>query len=1163
MSASVVARVPRQTAVPTVCTDVATPIWLRCDCDTVHPLGGLFVMFRPLAAEPGSRVAVFRDAIAADEADGALHLTARPFLLGVTDSLGWIVPLTGESAAAGRVPDSHKFLLDHEYEFYFIHHPSRAEAERIAALMHVGDESFGAPSRLRVERVGRDAGVRVPVAPERFIPRGPVRYGEWTLHGESALNACKPLHKHVRKLQDDLGRLRYVIGGPTPYTPVARKKPGTGEAKREPLDGWFSEQTLNAVYGFQRDARRGRAFCLSRSPTTPGDYLVGEERAVDGPTPVAEDGVVDNSTADAIGAWIDAHRRRPGRILVPVRANDCWMRDDVAPRFIAWDRIARALGAPGGVVPGSSFRSIYDALDGAKPGKAVKSLHKTGAAVDLAMSNFVPNETLFPVSVSREGGARTRWRLHLEASHPAFALGAPRACADAIIASLIPLRDAALSWETAVSRRIAGEIITALQTNPSEALDAIYDDSTAPWSFDPMDPEGGHALPLRRAPAGSRLLDLTRLAARCDLTGIGALSTWLGGTNVRGSESGKIVEALEACVKGNLPAAWEVVVGPDQKGAAAVAASWKQVDGAFLRAWHTKLQELLPARPASSANPTHAPLRRAGFRVSALLSARPDAPHHAQLIALLNAHPNRQFTGAIEGHAFTGSGSDWVRRLQAAIEGLNAARPALATDAAKGTARADLARAVVEIDPDVRVAAAGPSSGPWVIPPKSTVTLPKAGDSRSAEWWHFQATDAGSPWFSALRELGWHDELLLEGRVPALHGRRGLGYPPGNVVVSRIGLRGEAHCCRPLWFEAGVESRDPKKPLLKDEPRIRNALRWEVVDLDGAPVETERWTARAGRLDLGKVPLTWGGRRLTVRAFYDDEAEDQARLMVNISDEGIERFIALIAKLERAFPAWGVTEVTDRLRHVAYYDNAFWRTMLDTDEAPELSRARFIASPHFSRADRDELARLVNHTPAGGTGAEVTCADAWGQRIAVGHVITGISAGLHRNTNRLFSGLDNLYAVTLAGDLGQSASRVADGRSTQYIAEDFRLTEASSAELVGDIDGLLLGDGASPNATLSAMLHEYYCPRGPGEARHRFARLEAQMAAAPGVLEHQTAAFANWYSTNEHRIAPVLALRVLPSHVTRVLALFRVWFARQKELEANYTAIDFQGAFKE
>jgi hypothetical protein len=120
--------------------------------------------------------------------------------------------------------------------------------------------------------------------------------------------------------------------------------------------------------------------------------------------------------------------------------------------------------------------------------------------------------------------------------------------------------------------------------------------------------------------------------------------------------------------------------------------------------------------------------------------------------------------------------------------------------------------------------------------------------------------------------------------------------------------------------------------------------------------------------------------------------------------------------------------------------------------------------------------------------------------------------------------MDNLYATTIAGDLGQMAGFAHHRKAKNYIGPG---TDATDAELVGDIDGFLIGSNiglytrgrslsktGEGSARLSELLHEYYCVSkragAPSNtAADRFARFSLQSRT---TLQDQTQRFATNYA---------------------------------------------------
>jgi hypothetical protein len=251
----------------------------------------------------------------------------------------------------------------------------------------------------------------------------------------------------------------------------------------------------------------------------------------------------------------------------------------------------------------------------------------------------------------------------------------------------------------------------------------------------------------------------------------------------------------------------------------------------------------------------------------------------------------------------------------------------------------------------------------------------------------------------------------------------------------------------------------------------------------------------------------------------------------------VARFIFRVRELEAANPAWTGVNVLDCLRRVAGYDDLKFRTMYGGD--PPLPRGRAL-TPARLRGDLERYTSHRGNTAANETG--IARERGWSAHaVAMGHVLTGISGGLHRKKSMDFpylyakaSGrswtdqqkakagghkLDNLYAVTLAGDLGQSAYMVNEGKQTSYIGYG---TEATYAEIVGDMDGMnialnlrhLTGGKslrAANGARLSEVLLAYYCSRTSSKV-NRTNRFRTFIGWGYGKLETETHHFAVNYA---------------------------------------------------
>lgn len=262
-------------------------------------------------------------------------------------------------------------------------------------------------------------------------------------------------------------------------------------------------------------------------------------------------------------------------------------------------------------------------------------------------------------------------------------------------------------------------------------------------------------------------------------------------------------------------------------------------------------------------------------------------------------------------------------------------------------------------------------------------------------------------------------------------------------------------------------------------------------------------------------------------------------------------YIALVQKVERAYPKWTPDEVLAALRRIAGCDAVLFRVLFATQEGSAI----YAGDGGLTCGDLCDLAAMSAHR---GTGGVVY--DAWHGEVAIGHVLCGITAGLHRNVNvglvgsplivtgvQLLAGLtlDNLYATTIAGDLGQSAVLVHLGQQPSLLGPQ---SEATDAELIGDIDGFVLGtSGALAGRRISDILTAYYSAAPPsGNAvhfSHRF-RLFAPTLSSP-ALDDQTRRFARAYMAIQ---APTQVAASI-GEIATVLGLFRSWYARQLSAE--------------
>jgi hypothetical protein len=202
--------------------------------------------------------------------------------------------------------------------------------------------------------------------------------------------------------------------------------------------------------------------------------------------------------------------------------------------------------------------------------------------------------------------------------------------------------------------------------------------------------------------------------------------------------------------------------------------------------------------------------------------------------------------------------------------------------------------------------------------------------------------------------------------------------------------------------------------------------------------------------------------------------------------------------------------------------------------------------------------------------------DISGQYLAMGHVMTGISGGLHRKKNYdptlqkrvvqtdigpmllpdLGAGenVDNLYATTLAGDFGQSNVLVNERKQIGYVGPG---TEATSAELTGDIDGLVIGEALSESGylkkwsdtkALSDFIEQYY----RSDYKNRFAKA-AKLDQS--YLQDQTKRFAKNYAYRDSKMEGMFTDAGNVSEAS--FEQYASWLAKTKTGESKKPPPDF------
>jgi hypothetical protein len=264
------------------------------------------------------------------------------------------------------------------------------------------------------------------------------------------------------------------------------------------------------------------------------------------------------------------------------------------------------------------------------------------------------------------------------------------------------------------------------------------------------------------------------------------------------------------------------------------------------------------------------------------------------------------------------------------------------------------------------------------------------------------------------------------------------------------------------------------------------------------------------------------------------------------------RYITLLRNVEAQYPNRTTSRLLDSLRALAGIDTDQFRTLLNTQPADGIQRG----SRRLPGADFDELEDFNFHDIRNNREIGLAIDKSTNRSVAMSHVVAGLCGGIHRPepTNRTqvgpidipfpamtrrIIGLDPLYAVTMSGDLGQTAAlqQVDSVNNTRSIWGGIGL-EATAAELIGDIDGFLLGNWLSTTAAgqnvrrqlvqgnnirLSRILSEYYRTDttrtlgmragsgSPLEAIGRFSNYNISLQFITNELFAQTLAFHEWY----------------------------------------------------
>lgn len=406
----------------------------------------------------------------------------------------------------------------------------------------------------------REPVLRVPAKPELFHPKGPDAYGRfriyrapsWEPKGIRAMPhaACDAVQKAVRRLQAQLGAMRYPVGDHGyPYVPSYVNS-------NFPNAGLFDVLTWSSLLAFQRDATSAKAGTVASDvmqravgleTLTADDAFKQQEMAVNTPDAqplvlrkealshlFADDyvetsppnvegtlalGMVCAVTAKTIDAWIqgDGGRsfRKPGPVLVVAARVEgmgaIWLRQEAATQLERWSRAVADRGFSHGVLINHGFRDPRQDALGAAFGRAKCSIHKTGFAADLRMSGFQPAEKLWNIGLHLEASSlhegatvsRVGFRLFGPVNVPA-----KKQIVDAAASSATP-EPAPATPETPGQAKERLARFAAPTVEGKLATERVYWRNFDQFTYEPTHPYGGRLVADRPGP----FVDITKVGA--------------------------------------------------------------------------------------------------------------------------------------------------------------------------------------------------------------------------------------------------------------------------------------------------------------------------------------------------------------------------------------------------------------------------------------------------------------------------------------------------------------------------------------------------------------------------------------------------------------------------------------------------------------------------
>lgn len=279
-------------------------------------------------------------------------------------------------------------------------------------------------------------------------------------------------------------------------TAIKKLKPPAKKAPAEQVDAYQAQQAerkrLEVLIAEER-----KDVNAAQSVANAWSYLEGEAA---GETAVAltPDGVADTATGNVVKGWLDRRLRKPDPILVLTQDNrdwGNWLRSEAAIALRALSELSVALGFHYGISVNHTFRSALVDIGKAGYGRSARSIHKTGAAIDLGMTQFSGTVEAFPIVYAHEDdGDRVWWRLHGPSTQPISSDPATaKKLAEPLIAVLRAQATAAAPLPRAfdVLSRVANQLASELETDPVKFFQTYYHSTVQRWFYDAYHPVGG------------------------------------------------------------------------------------------------------------------------------------------------------------------------------------------------------------------------------------------------------------------------------------------------------------------------------------------------------------------------------------------------------------------------------------------------------------------------------------------------------------------------------------------------------------------------------------------------------------------------------------------------------------------------------------------------